>query len=75
MNISIDRATCEDAAEVLQYLKQIGSETDNLTFGAEGLPYSTESEEEYISQIVNSHDEVLLVAKENGKIIGDASLT
>ncbi len=75
MNISIDRATCEDAAEVLQYLKQIGSETDNLTFGAEGLPYSTESEEEYISKIANSHDEVLLVAKENGKIIGDASLT
>ena len=49
MNISIDRATCEDAAEVLQYLKQIGSETDNLTFGAEGLPFTIESEAAYIN--------------------------
>ena len=28
----------EDAAAVLAYVKQIGGETDNLTFGPEGLP-------------------------------------
>ena len=75
MSIIIEKATCADAAEILQYLKQIGAETDNLTFGAEGLPFTTESEAAYIRQMENSCDAIMLVAKENGKIVGDASLT
>ena len=75
MSVTIEKATCEDAAEILQYLKQIGAETDNLTFGAEGLPFTTESEAEYINQIENSCDAIMLIAKENGKIVGDASLS
>ena len=74
MDIIIKRATCDDAAEILQYLKQIGAETDNLTFGAEGLPFTTEAEAAYISQIENSCDEIMFIAKENGKIVGEASL-
>ena len=75
MDITIEKATCADAAEILQYLKQIGSETDNLTFGAEGLPFTVEAEAEYISQIETSCDAIMLIAKENGKIVGDASLS
>lgn len=75
MSITIEKATCEDAAEILQYLKQIGAETDNLTFGAEGLPLTVESEATYLRQIENSCDAVMLVAKEDGKIVGDASLS
>ena len=75
MSIIIEKATCDDAAEILQYLKQIGAETDNLTFGAEGLPFTTESEAAYIRQIENSCDAIMLIAKENGKIIGNASLS
>lgn len=73
--ITIERATCADAAEILQYLKQIGAETDNLTFGAEGLPLTSESEAAYLRQIENSCDAIMLIAKENGKIVGDASLS
>ena len=75
MSITIEKATCADAAEILQYLKQIGAETDNLTFGAEGLPFTIESEAAYIGQIENSCDAIMLIAKENGKIVGDASLS
>ena len=75
MSITVEKATFEDAAEILQYLKQIGSETDNLSFGVEGLPFTVESEAAYICQIENSFDEIMLVAKENGKIIGNASLS
>ena len=75
MDITIEKATCADAAEILQYLKQIGSETDNLTFGAEGLPFTVEAEAEYISQIETSCDAIMLIAKENGKIVGNASLS
>jgi len=75
MSITIEKATCADAAEILRYLKQIGAETDNLTFGAEGLPFTTESEAAYIRQMENSCDAIMLLAKENGKIVGDASLS
>ena len=75
MSVIIEKATWHDAAEILQYLKQIGAQTDNLTFGAEGLPFTIESEEAYIRQIENSCDAIMLVAKENGKIVGNASLS
>ena len=75
MSITIKKATCTDATDILEYFKQIGAETDNLTFGAEGLPFTIESEAAYISQIENSCDAIMLIAKENGKIVGDASLS
>ena len=74
MEILIEKATHKYAAEILQYLKQIGSETDNLSFGSEGLPFTTESEAKYLSQIENSCDEIMLIAQNNGKIVGNASL-
>lgn len=74
MSIIIERAISTDAAQILQFLKQIGGETDNLSFGKEGLPISVESEEEYIKQIENSSDNVMLVAKKDGEIVGNASL-
>lgn len=35
---TITRARPEDAAALLDYLKIVGGETDNLSFGAEGVP-------------------------------------
>ncbi len=34
----IERARAEDAAALLDYLKIVGGETENLSFGAEGVP-------------------------------------
>ena len=75
MSIVIEKASREDAEEMLAYLKQIGSETDNLTFGAEGVCCTVEEEAEHIRQTENSHDEAMFVAKDGDKIIGDASLS
>lgn len=75
MNIIIERATATDAAAILEYLKQVGGETDNLTFDAEGLSFSRKEEEAYITQIEKSCDDIMLVAKDNGIIIGNASLS
>ena len=44
----IERARPEDAAAQLEYLKIIGGETDNLSFGPEGVPLSREEEEAYL---------------------------
>ena len=75
LEITIERLTPADAGEMLDFLKQVGGETDNLTFGAEGVPVTVEAEAEYIGRLEHSCDGIMLVAKENGKIIGDASLS
>ena len=74
VNIVIERAAAADAEAILEYLCQIGGETDNLTFGKEGLPITPESEEEYIRKIENSGDDIMLIAKDGEKIVGNASL-
>ncbi len=75
MNITVKKASGEDTAAMLEYLKQIGGETENLTFGAEGLSLTPEDEADFIVRAEDSRDEVMLVAKDGDRIIGDASLT
>lgn len=43
---TITRARPEDAAALLDYLKIVGGETDNLSFGAEGVPLWRRREEQ-----------------------------
>ena len=70
----IVRARAEDAAALLEYLKIVGGETDNLSFGAEGVPLSVDEEEAYLRSQAESADNVQLLAKINHEIIGTASL-
>ena len=70
----IVRAQAEDAAALLEYLKIIGGETDNLSFGPEGVPLDAEAEQAYLAMQAESHDNIQLLAKVNGEIIGTASL-
>ena len=74
MDIIIEKATAQDAEQLLEYLKRIGGETDNLSFGAEGLGFSVESESEYLESLKDSKDGVMLLAKHGEKIVGNASL-
>lgn len=75
MCITIEKASCMDAEAMLEYLKQIGGETDNLTFGLEGLPFTVEEEAAHLKQLEDSSDDVIFVARDEGRIIGDASLS
>lgn len=72
-DITIMRAVPEDAEEILEYLKVIGGESDNLTFGAEGFPMTASQEYKYIASMEGSATKVMYVAKENGRIVGEAS--
>lgn len=74
MNITIQRATTLDAEAILEYLKQVGKETDNLTFGEEGMPFTIEAEAAYIAEIEYSNDDIMLVAKDDESIVGIANL-
>lgn len=75
MNILIEKAKPSDAAELLEYLKVIGSESDNLTFGPDGLLRTVEEEAEFLASELISTSSVTLVAKRDGKIIGNARFT
>ena len=70
----IERARAEDAAALLDYLKIVGGETENLSFGAEGVPNSVEIEQDYLRAQYKSLDNVQYLAKVDGEIIGTASL-
>ena len=60
---------------LLEYLKQVGGETDNLTFGSEGIPFSVEAEAGFIAGMDKSCDNIMLIAKDGEKIVGCASLS
>lgn len=70
----IERARPEDAAALLEYLRIVGGETENLSFGAEGVPLSIEAEQDYLRAQYRSSDNVQYLAKVDGEIIGTASL-
>jgi RimJ/RimL family protein N-acetyltransferase len=69
-SVRIRRAVPEDAGAVLQYLRGVGGETANLTFGAEG-PGLTESEErEYLARVGASDNSLVLLATVGELIVG-----
>ena len=74
-SLTIERGTPADAAELIDYLRTIGGETENLSFGTDDFPFTVESEAEYLEKQVDSHDRVLYVARVDGRIVGDASLS
>ena len=74
MDLKIEKAKPTDAEDLLEYLKKVGSESDNLTFGGEGMPFSAEQEASFIEGVNSSERSTLVVARYNGKVIGIASL-
>ena len=72
--MEIRQAVPQDAKELLEYLKIVGGETDNLTFGSEGLPVSAEDEERFIQSTLDDDRSVMLLACEDGNILGNGSL-
>lgn len=75
MGIIIRQALPEDAEGFLELLKQVGGETDNLTFSGEGVPFTVQEEKEMLEKVLNSESQIFLVAEKNGKIVGNASYT
>ena len=70
----IERARAEEAAALLNYLKIVGGETENLSFGAEGVSLDLEAEQDHLRMQSESTDNVQYLAKVYGEIIGTASL-
>ena len=74
MSFSVERARPEDAAALIEYLRVVGGESDNLTFGAEGIPATVEEETAFLEKNAASPRSIMLLAKEDGEIIGDGHI-
>ncbi len=73
MKINIREALPSDARQILEHIKICGSETDNLSYGEEGLPITIEEEKRILQELLNCNNEIMLVAEVNGMIVGTAN--
>ena len=71
--IHIRPALPEDAGAVLAYLKKVGGESNNLTFGPEGLGLSEAEEREYLGAVAASDNALVLLALYEDAIVGALS--
>lgn len=69
----IEKALPEDAQAVLELLKIVGGETENLSFGGEGVVFTVEEERAYLAALQASSSAVMLTAKLDGEVVGVAS--
>lgn len=73
MDLIIEKAKPADAEAILEFTRIVGAETDNLSYGAEGIGFSTEQEIAHIESLENSETGIFLVAKDGNEIVGTAS--
>ena len=74
MEIIYREAQPSDAKALLDYLQIIGGESDNLTFGSTGLPFSTEQEAQFLSSKLNDSHSLILLAFDGDKLVGNGSI-
>lgn len=68
--IEVREITVNDAKNLLEFCNQVGSETDNLSYGSEGMGLSVAEEEEILAKFQNDKTSYFLLAEENGQIVG-----
>lgn len=73
IDVMIRNAVPQDAEELLEYLRVVGGETDNLTFGDEGLPLTVEAERAYLEANRNNARQQIFVAMVDDQIVGNAT--
>lgn len=52
--LEIRKAIASDAENILEYCKVIGGESDNLTFGTEGVAITVDRKRGYLDNILHS---------------------
>ena len=69
----IRKATPDDAEKIIEYCKIAGGESDNLSFGPEGIPFTVEAEREFLESMRQADRQLYLVAVNDGEIVGTAT--
>ena len=74
-NIEINEGRPEDARAVIAFTRKAGSETDNLTFGAEGLEVTPEKEAIFLREMKENPRAVFLCVWKGSDLIGTGFLS
>lgn len=75
LEVMIREAIPDDAADILEFSRQTGSESPFLAYGPEGLELSEGFEKMYLDGLLEKENEIMLVATiNNEKLIGIASV-
>lgn len=73
--VSVRQAEMVDAKAILGLSRHIGRETDYLSFGREGLPWTIEEERAIINKYASSPNSIMLVAEVDDQLIGFATVS
>ncbi|MGB3367405.1 MAG: GNAT family N-acetyltransferase [Acidaminobacteraceae bacterium] len=71
----IREAVPEDASRLIDYLKIISFESDNLSFEPSEMDITVEDEAEFIKNVAQSSNQYLIIAELKGRIIGNLTFT
>ncbi len=74
MNIIYREAEASDASAMLLHLASVGTETDNLSYGADTFKISTDKESRFIERFKNNKNDIMLIALDGETIVGNAIL-
>ena len=72
MDIIYREANRNDAAGLLEHLRCVGSETDNLSFSGDTFAISEEREAKFIEKFKNSKTDIMFVAVDGEDVVGNA---
>ena len=75
MNIIYREAEPSDAGKFLEYCKRVGAESDNLTFGAEGLPFTISQTADYIRKFAGNPEGAMILVFDEGELVGSGAVS
>ena len=74
-HIVIREAAIDDAEKIIEYTNVIGGETDNLTYGTEGLHITIEQEKGFLQNMSKDEHSVFYCAWRGSVLVGTANLS
>lgn len=74
MDILYRQAVPADAERLLAYLKLVGGESDNLSFGPQGVPLTVEQEAQILANSQENPRSTMLLALDGDEIVGIGSI-
>ena len=73
--IIIREACSEDAKALIEFTKIVGGESDNLTYGSEGLPVTLEQEKTFLDSVKENDHSVFFCAWQGPVLVGTSGLS
>ncbi len=73
-NLVIRKANMEDAQKIIDFLNQVGGESDNLLFGFNEFKMSIEQEQSFIETMNNAEKDLMLLGVVEEELVAIGSL-